>query len=162
MFWLLKLVLHFHIFIIRPPDTEQTQGTRFQWKAQSIMSKTSSALTKPSASLFHHHPPTSLFFSRALSRPLVSSSVGQSVCSEVFISAAGLPSCRRDKRLFKTLRFSPSSQQNSSCSPKTSPLSPTALSSMYLVVLLQPSSVPIAPLLPSLAIHPALSLYLLC
>ena len=42
-----------------------------------------------------------------LSRPLLSRSVGQSACSKVFISAAGLPSSRRDKQLFKILRSSP-------------------------------------------------------
>lgn len=50
-----------------------------------------------------------VFLSRSLSLPLVSSSVGQSVCSEVFINTACLPSHRRDKWLFKILCSFPSS-----------------------------------------------------
>lgn len=75
MFEQLKLVLHFYIFITWLPDTEQTQGTCCQWKAQSVVSKTSSALTELSASLFHHRPPTSLFSSLALSLGLRSPAV---------------------------------------------------------------------------------------
>lgn len=50
-------------------------GTCCQWKAQSVVSKTSSALTELSASLFHHRPPTSLFSSLALSPGLWSPAV---------------------------------------------------------------------------------------
>lgn len=106
MFWWLKLVLHFHIFMTWLPDIGNTPGTCCWWKAQSITSKTSPALTTPSAS-FVSSSPSRLFV--ILPQPLVSSSVGQSVCSEVFISTAGLPGCRGNKRLFKILRSSPSS-----------------------------------------------------
>ncbi len=98
-----------------------------------------------------------VFLPRSLPQLLVSSSVGQSVCSEVFISAAGLPSCRRDKQLFKILHCSPSSHihlpppinKPSPPFPKLLvflPLSSAPCSSLFFLslppalILLQPSS----------------------
>lgn len=77
---------------------------------------------------------------------LVSCSAAQSVCSEVFISAAGPPGCRRDKWLFKFLRSSPSS--SSPMPPlKLLPLPPVGPIPHALPVL-----IPLPPLVSPLAI----------
>lgn len=76
---------------------------------------------------------------------LVSCSVAQSVCSEVFISAAGPPGCRRDKWLFKFLRSSPSSSFPSP--PKLLSLPPVGPIPHALPVL-----IPLPPLVSPLAI----------
>lgn len=104
MFWWIKLVLHLHIFSTRMHDKART-GNLLQVKSTKphVQNQPGSNLA---FSQFVSSSPSRLFvfFSQSLPQPLVSSSAGQSVSSEVFISTAGLPVCRKDKQLFKCLR----------------------------------------------------------
>lgn len=148
----------FYTFTSLLPDREQIRedAAGKKNKTQSTKRRVQNQLSSNRAfSQFVSSPPSHLFvfLPRSLSQPLVSSSVGQSVCSEVFISAAGLPSCTngylRSCAPLSVLPHPPPSsfQQSSSSFPKTSSLPPTALSSLFLL------SFNLAPVL----IHPLYS-----
>ena len=95
----------FYTFRCLLPDADQAKEVHCQEKAQSVQKQ---LCTNQAISQFVSSSPSHLFVFLfcSFSCPLVSSSVWQSVCSEVFIIAACLPSSRRDKQLFKILDFS--------------------------------------------------------
>lgn len=107
MFWWLKLVPHFLIFISWLPDRGHTSGTCCATKR---LVRNSAALTAPSASLFHHCPPASLFSSLGLSLGLWSPAALDSLSA--LKSSLALLACQAaegNKQLFKILCSPPSS-----------------------------------------------------
>lgn len=137
-----------------------TPGTCCKWKSTKhrVQNQRGSNLA---FSQFVSSSPSRLFvfFSQSLPQPLVSSSAGQSVSSEVFISTAGLPVCRKDKQLFKCLCSFRSLPPHLHLpapffSPKMSPLPLAALGSRVsfnlppLLILFQALVSPLCTLLP--------------
>jgi len=81
----------------------QTRQRKYTARKKHKVSKSNSALTKPSASLFHHHPPTSLFFSFVPSLALWSPAVFDSLSA--LKSSLSLLACQAADGTNSYLRF---------------------------------------------------------